>query len=122
MGKVETRLRVKCKATEEFLTLFNRADDLMFEFDREGWSAIHATCSSKALTVLRDRESAGWISEENDEFPPSPRWQVLDDMAKAKLAAECEADTEPARAAACERKSAKRRSRKPKLAHADEEG
>jgi hypothetical protein len=118
MGKAETRLKVKCGATEGFLTLFNRADDLMFEFDREGWSAIYATCSSKALAVLRDRESIGWISEENDEFPPSPRWLMLDDLYKAKLAAEqprgsdlgrqIPAESEPAREAACEMKPAKR--------------
>jgi hypothetical protein len=96
----------------------DRADAMLFEKDRAAWDEIYANVDSKVVLAMREwSELAGEGPSEdedengNPEYSPSPRWQALDDLVKAKAAIP---KSEPRREAACKTTPAKR-TRKPKL-------
>ena len=103
MIKVQRKIESRARTLKYLLDLTSRADEIVWTFDRPAWEAAYGSVGVRvplAMMVHR-REHKG-----------DARWLALNELWEAKLAAECEADTEPARAAACERKSAKRSSRK----------
>jgi hypothetical protein len=111
-GHIQTRADWLCT----FVDWMGKAEKIVFEFDRPAWEAACARHDSGVVLSLRDLRNDG-PSEDTDEngnpeFPPSPRWQALDDLAKAKLAAEEAAESTP-RIAACKTTVGKR-TRKPK--------
>jgi len=115
MAEVKDHLSSRADWLCTFFDWMGKADKIVFEFDRPAWEAVCARHDSTVVLSLRDLQNDG-PSEDTDEngnpeFPPSPRWLMLDDLYKAKLAAEaaaeCEAESKQ-RIAACEMKPAKR--------------
>jgi hypothetical protein len=98
-GKVD----VLASYAGQWLQLLERADAIVFEFDRPTWDAAYANVDSKVPLALH-----GQLIETDDgpEFPLSPRWRALNELWEAKHAAE-EMVTN-ARLAACKTKRVKR--------------
>jgi hypothetical protein len=95
----------------QWVDWMDKADRLLCEFDRAVWDAAYANVGSDVVAAMRDLVQVQYDEApgEDDDgvfVPPSPRWQALDDLHKAKLAAES------LPAAACKAKPAKR-TRKP---------
>jgi hypothetical protein len=123
LGKVKQRLSVHGGYVWKWLERLTKWDAMLFQRDRAAWDQSYATVSVEVVRHMREQaEMAGegpcedTDANGNPEYPPSPRWLMLDDLYKAKLAAEaateCEVESKQ-RIAACEMKPAKR-TRKPK--------
>jgi hypothetical protein len=117
LAKVKQRLLAHEHYVDQWLNKVDRADGIVFAFDRPAWDAAYARVDSKVPLLMREHAEFGGegpceeLDENgNPEYSPSPRWQALDDLVKAKTAIP---KSEP-RQAACKAKPAKR-TRKPKL-------
>jgi hypothetical protein len=118
---VQTRIGVRASWIENWLVWVDRADEIAFTFDRAAWDAAYAGAGSEIVLAVRER--LGLVEGPDQDYdddgkplPPSPHWLALDDLYKAKLAAEEAAEAEAEskqRIAACEMKPTKR-TRKPK--------
>jgi len=114
LGKVKQRLSAIGGWTWRWRERLDEEDRWIFGRDRAAWDDAYANLDSKVVLAMREwsEMSGEGPCEEldengNPEYPPSPRWQALDDLVKAKHVAE-----EP-QIAACKTTVAKRR-RKPK--------
>jgi hypothetical protein len=117
MQSVEHFIGIQAWHLDFMIERIHTADAMLFEEDRAAWNEAYTNVDSKVVLLMREwSELMGEgpceeLDENgNPEYPPSPRWQALDDLVKAKAAIP---KSEP-REAACEAKAAKRR-RKPKL-------
>jgi hypothetical protein len=122
LGKVQERLYVQEAYVQQWLARIDRADEMVFRFDRPAWDAAYATASSAAPLAMQSRLFGEEPGEEEDDDgnvqPPSPRWAALNDLIEGKRAIEKRVVEqpvlpEPLREAACEAKPMKR-TRKPK--------
>jgi hypothetical protein len=111
LGKVKQRLLAHQHYVDQWLNKVDRADEIVFAFDRVAWDAAYARIDSKVPLLMREHAEFGGegpcedLDENgNPEYPASPRWQALDDLVKAKTAIP---KSNP-RQAACEAKPAKR--------------
>jgi hypothetical protein len=98
---VRSRIGASAGRIEQWLSWIEKADVMVFTFDRAAWDGVYASLDTGTVVAMRDSCA---ISEDED----SPRLQALDDLAKAKLAAEAE----PTRQAACAAKPGGKRTRK----------
>jgi hypothetical protein len=88
---------------EQWLVLLDKADRVVFLFDREAWNAAYANMNSRvpsAMVKLAEHDDCGHAGE----MPP--RYKALDKLLDAKLGAEQETETK--RIAACQATPAKR--------------
>jgi hypothetical protein len=81
-----------------WLRLVERAEQIVFAFDRPGWKAGCGQMDSSVLRAMLDNcfGEEGGEDDDGNPYPPSPRWQALNDLLKAKKskAAACEAKRE----------------------------
>jgi hypothetical protein len=115
LAKVKQRLLAHEHYVDQWLNKVDRADGIVFAFDRPAWDAAYARIDSKVPLLMREHAEFGGEGpcEDLDEngnpgYSPSPRWQALDDLVKAKHAIESEP---PRRAAACEANPKRKRKR-----------
>jgi len=122
MNLAKERLSALGSYAGQFLALINKADEIIFTFDRPAWDAAYADVRSgiplEMQGMLFGEEPDA--DDDGNAIAPSPRWQALNDLWEAKHAAEeaeQEAQTNAAessnRIAACKTKPTKR-TRKPR--------
>jgi hypothetical protein len=120
LGKVKQLLSARQGWLWRWIEKLDELDEEVFKGDCPAWDEAYANVSREVVLAMRERvELAGdGPSEDADEeYQPSPRWQALDDLVKAKARIP---KSEP-REAACAAKAAKR-ARKPKPIEADHAG
>jgi hypothetical protein len=105
LAAVERKLSTLAAVVDQWLARAERADEIVFEYDRRAWTAAYAAMNSKVALAMRDR-----LVEEpaDNDQSPSTRWQALNALALPLPG--------PSREAACEVKPAKRTTRKPRRA------
>ena len=120
LEKVEQRLSAIGGWVWKWLEKLAELDLALFNCDRAAWDQAYVNVSSKVVLAMREwSEMCGEgpcedkDEDGNPEYAPSPRWQALDDLVKAKQV------LKSPRQAACGAKPAKR-TRKPKLVEADQ--
>jgi hypothetical protein len=78
MAEVKSAISLREAWLCQFLNWMQRADRLVFEFDRPAWEAAYAQLDgSVARAMLR-----GLIEGPGEDAAPSPRWQALNTIAK----------------------------------------
>src|SRR5262245_6940306 len=108
LDKVEKRLSAIGGWTFRWRETLDGWDRSVFECDRAAWDKAYANVDSKVVLAMREWSELGCegpgegYDDDDNPLPPSPRWQALDDLVKAKHAAE-----EP-QIAACKTTVAKR--------------
>jgi hypothetical protein len=110
LAKVKQRLSVHEHYVDQWLEKADRADQIVFAFDRAAWDAAYARADRETILAMREYAELGGegpsedLDENGDpECPPSPRWQALDDLLKAK-------QPKPKRIAAARKRSEAKRS------------
>ena len=91
LEKVEQRLTLHRSYLSGWLGRLERADEIVFTFDRPAWDRAYANVHSDVPRQMRARlfeDGPGEPNEDGNEIPPSPRWQALNDLWETKLAAE----------------------------------
>jgi hypothetical protein len=106
--------------TQMFIETVEKADAIVFTFDRPAWNASYARASTQVPRAMQGRleDQEPGEDEHGNPIAPSPRWLALNALWEAKLVAEeaaehVEASESQARIAACNAAPAKR-TRKPK--------
>jgi hypothetical protein len=100
----------------QFLALVNKADEIIFTFDRPTWDAAYADVRSEIPLQMQGLlfEEEPCTDDDGNAIPPSPRWQALNELWETKHEAEEAAGLiEGPRIAACNAAPAKR-TRKPR--------
>jgi len=86
MKTVRDRLLVMAHHIGEVVSLINRADMVVFTFDRAAWNAAYADARISASIIAVMSDDSEQLGEDGE--PPTPRWKALDDLWEAKYAAE----------------------------------
>jgi hypothetical protein len=91
LEKVKQRLSARAGWGWRWLKKLDELDEMVFKNERPAWDAAYTNVSREVVLAMRERvELAGdGPSEESDEngnpeYQPSPRWQALDELLKAK--------------------------------------
>jgi hypothetical protein len=84
IAEVKRTISVRASWLGEFLSWVGTADRLLFEFDRPAWEAAYAKVGSSVAQAMRNLVNDG----PGEDAPPSPRWQALNAICKAKCKAE----------------------------------
>jgi hypothetical protein len=109
LTKLYERFSWRAWWVEQWISLFERADEIVFTFDRPAWDAAYAELDSRApqamLAQLKNIDEDGCDEDDLPFVPPTPRWQALQKLYQNKRAAE---ENKPALAAACAQPSPKR--------------
>jgi hypothetical protein len=104
LAKVEQKLSRLPAMVDQWLARAERADEIVFEYDRPAWTAAYAATGSKVVLAMRDR--LVFEDPADNDHRPSPRWQALNTLALPL--------PEPSREAACKTTTPAKRTRKPK--------
>jgi hypothetical protein len=116
LGKVRERLFMLGGWAGKWLEKLDQCDATLFERDRAAWDAAYANVSVEVVRQMQERGDEGPCEDDDgNPTPPSPRWQALDDLCKAQLAAESKQ-----RSAACKTTLPAKRMRKPRKPKGDD--
>ena len=76
LEKVQQRLAIKKWYVGEWIDKLERADEIVFTFDRPAWDAAYANASSDVPLQMQGRL---FYEEPGEDDPPSPRWLALNE-------------------------------------------
>ena len=57
----------------------------MFELDRAAWDLAYADVGADVVRLMQDdNNEAGYIDDDDENVPPSPRWAAQEKLLQAK--------------------------------------
>jgi hypothetical protein len=96
----------------QWLDVLERADRIVFRFDRPAWDAAYQAVDSRVAQAMLPTMEEPTLDDDGNRVAGSPRWQALQSLWQRKLeaeeAAKLAAAPEPQRLAACSAKPPKR--------------